>query len=281
MKLLFRYLLVTVAAFLVALNIDSFIYSAGLLPGGFSGIVILLQNVFQKYLNIKIPYSLFYWILNIIPAVMCYKAVGKNFTLLSVWMIIASGLFTDLLPHISVTDEVVLCSVFGGLLQGFAVSITLFAGATSGGTDFISIYTAQKTGKDIWNLIFFMNCIILGIYGFLFGWTYALYSIIFQFANTQVINSLYTRYKKTTLLVITSKPDEIVQCIKEVTNHDATLFNGIGCYSGKEKNMLYTVISTDQEKLLVKSIKDIDNHAFINILQSKDLAGNFFVRKND
>lgn len=281
MKLLFRYLLVTVAAFLVALNIDSFIYSAGLLPGGFSGIVILLQNVFQKYLNIKIPYSLFYWILNIIPAVMCYKAVGKNFTLLSVWMIIASGLFTDLLPHISVTDEVVLCSVFGGLLQGFAVSITLFAGATSGGTDFISIYTAQKTGKDIWNLIFFMNCIILGIYGILFGWTYALYSIIFQFANTQVINSLYKRYKKTTLLVITSKPDEIVQCIKEVTNHDATLFNGIGCYSGKEKNMLYTVISTDQEKLLVKSIKDIDNHAFINILQSKDLAGNFFVRKND
>lgn len=281
MKLLFRYLLVTVAAFLVALNIDSFIYSAGLLPGGFSGIVILLQNVFQKYLNIKIPYSLFYWILNIIPAVMCYKAVGKNFTLLSVWMIIASGLFTDLLPHISVTDEVVLCSVFGGLLQGFAVSITLFAGATSGGTDFISIYTAQKTGKDIWNLIFFMNCIILGIYGILFGWTYALYSIIFQFANTQVINSLYTRYKKTTLLVITSKPDEIVQCIKEVTNHDATLFNGIGCYSGKEKNMLYTVISTDQEKLLVKSIKDIDSHAFINILQSKDLAGNFFVRKND
>ena len=78
MKLLFRYLLVTVAAFLVALNIDSFIYSAGLLPGGFSGIVILLQNVFLKYLNIKIPYSLFYWILNIIPAVMCYKAVGKN-----------------------------------------------------------------------------------------------------------------------------------------------------------------------------------------------------------
>ena len=85
---MFRYLLVTVAAFLVALNIDSFIYSAGLLPGGFSGIVILLQNVFQKYLNIKIPYSLFYWILNIIPAVMCYKAVGKNFTLLSVWLVI-------------------------------------------------------------------------------------------------------------------------------------------------------------------------------------------------
>ncbi len=281
MKLFFRFILVTIAAFLIAVNIDSFIYSAHLLPGGFSGIVLLLQDIFEKYLNITIPYSLFYWLLNIAPAIMCFKFVGKKFTLLSIWMIISSGLFTDLLPHIEVTNDVVLCAVFGGLLQGFAVCLTLFAGATSGGTDFISIYFAQKTGKDIWNIIFFSNCVVLAIYGFLFEWSYALYSIIFQFANTQIINTFYKRYKKTTLLVITQKPEEVVTCIKENTHHDATKFTGVGCHTGLEKTMLYSVVSSDQEKFIVKEIKEIDPEAFINILQSKDINGKFFMRKND
>ena len=53
----------------MALNINTFVYTAGLLPGGFTGITLLIQDVFLKYLNVKIPYSLFYWLLNIIPAV--------------------------------------------------------------------------------------------------------------------------------------------------------------------------------------------------------------------
>ena len=108
-----------------------------------------------------------------------------------------------------------------------------------------------------------------------------MYSIIFQFANTQVINTFYKRYKKTTLLVITQKPEEVVACIKENTHHDATKFTGVGCHTGLEKTMLYSVVSSDQEKFIVREIKEIDPEAFINILQSKDINGKFFMRKND
>lgn len=281
MKIVFRFFIVTLGAFIMALNLDSFIYSAKLLPGGFSGIVLLLQTIFLEFFNIQIPYSLFYWLLNSIPIVICFKVVGKKFTLLSVWMIIATGLFTDFLPHINVTNDILLCSVFGGIVQGISVCLTLLAGATSGGTDFISIYAAQKTGKDIWNIIFIFNCGILAIYGFLFGWNFALYSIIFQFTTTQMINTFYKRYKKTTLLVITENPSEVVNCIKSIANHDATLFTGIGCYSKTEKTMLYTVISSDQEKDILKGIKKIDPKAFINVLQTKEVAGNFFIKQND
>lgn len=281
MKLFLRFLLITFAAFLIALNIKTFIYAAGLLPGGFSGIVILIQDVFLKYLNIKIPYSFLYWGLNIFPALLCFKFVGKKFTILSLWMIIISGIFTDFIPNIMVTDDILLNSVFGGILQGVSICLTLFAGATSGGTDFISIYFAEKKGKDIWNTIFLCNCIVLCIFGLLFGWTRALYSIIFQFVTTQILNTLYKRYQKTTLIIITDKPNEIVTCIREITNHDATLFEGIGCYSGNKKNMLYTVVSSEESKLLVKHIKLIDSDSFINILQSKDIKGKFFIRKND
>jgi uncharacterized membrane-anchored protein YitT (DUF2179 family) len=205
----------------------------------------------------------------------------KKFTILSLWMIIISGIFTDFIPNIMVTNDILLNSVFGGILQGVSICLTLFAGATSGGTDFISIYFAEKKGKDIWNTIFLCNCIVLCVFGLLFGWTRALYSIIFQFVTTQILNTLYKRYQKTTLIIITDKPNEIVTCIREITNHDATLFEGIGCYSGNKKNMLYTVVSSEESKLLVKHIKLIDSDSFINILQSKDIKGKFFMRKND
>ena len=281
MKLFFRFLTVTAGAVLMAVNLNTFVHTAELLPGGFTGITLLLQEIFLKYAGVKIPFVVFYWGLNIIPAAICFKYVGKRFTLLSIWAIIASGFLTDVLPGLSVTNDILLCTVFGGIVNGVAISLCLLAGATSGGTDFISIYVSEKTGRSIWNHIFIMNVVVLGIFGFLFGWSHALYSIIFQFASTQILNTLYKRYQKSTLLIITEKPDELVKTIRETTGHDATLFKGEGCYTGAERNMLYTVISSDAEEKLIRQIKKTDSMAFVNILQTKMLKGNFIMKKQD
>ena len=281
MKIIPRFLLVSLGAILVAINIKTFVHTGGLLPGGFTGITLLLQEVFLKFLGIKIPFTVFYWGLNIIPALICFKYVGKRFTMLSIWMIIASGIFTDLLPDFMMTDDTILCSIFGGLLNGFAISLCLFAGATSGGTDFISIYISEKTGKSIWNHIFVFNIIILAIFGLLFGWERALYSIVFQFATTQLLNTVYKRYQKSTLFIISDHCDMLIGIIREVTGHDATLFTGIGCYKGAERKMLYTVISSDEEYKLVRSIKKADPGAFVNIMQTKMLKGNFIMKRQD
>lgn len=281
MKLFFRFLTVTAGAVLMAVNLNTFVHTAELLPGGFTGITLLLQEIFLKYAVVKIPFVVFYWGLNIIPAAICFKYVGKRFTLLSIWAIIASGFLTDVLPGLSVTNDILLCTVFGGIVNGAAISLCLLAGATSGGTDFISIYVSEKTGRSIWNHIFIMNVVVLAVFGFLFGWNHALYSIIFQFASTQILNTLYKRYQKSTLLIITEKPDELVKTIRETTGHDATLFKGKGCYTGAERNMLYTVISSDAEEKLIRQIKKTDSMAFVNILQTKMLKGNFIMKKQD
>ena len=280
-RLLLRFLLVTAGALLMAVNLNTFVHAAGLLPGGFTGISLLIQEVFLKYLNIHIPFTLFYWGLNIIPALLCFRYVGKRFTLLSVWAIISSGLFTDLLPGLNVTDDVMLCTIFGGIINGIAISMCLLAGATSGGTDFISIYVSEKTGRSIWNHIFIFNVVILATFGLLFGWGRALYSIIFQFASTQILNFLYKRYQKSTILIISDKTEELIHVIREVTGHDATLFTGKGCYQGAERKMLYTVVSSDEEDKLLRSIKKTDPTAFVNILQTKMLKGNFIMKKQD
>ena len=283
MKLFFRFLIVSIAAALMAVNIKTFVHAGGLLPGGFTGITLLLQEIFIKFAGIKIPFTVFYWGLNLIPAIICFKYVGKLFTLLSIWMIILSGILTDLIPDITVimTDDTILCSIFGGLLNGFAITLCLLAGATSGGTDFISIYVSEKTGRSIWNMILIFNVAVLGIFGLLFGWERALYSIVFQFATTQLLNALYKRYQKSTLFIISDHTDELIKVIRDVTGHDATLFTGVGCYKGAERKMLYTVISSDEEFKLVRSIKEADPGAFVNSLQTKMLKGNFIMKKQD
>lgn len=281
MKSIFRFFLVSAAAVIMAININTFVHTGGLLPGGFSGISLLLQDIFKTYLHINLPYSPIYWGLNIIPAAICFKYVGKKFTLFSIWMILLCGLLTDLIPGFYVTDDFILNSIFGGILNGISVCLCLFAGATSGGTDFISIFVSEKTGKSIWNYILIFDCCVLIIFGILFGWTRALYSIIFQFVSTQILNTLYRRYQKYTLLIVTQKPEEVTELIRAKVNHTATILKGEGGFTHSPKTMIYAVISSNEEFKLVQSIKELDPDAFINTIQTKFLRGNFFMKKND
>ena len=106
---------------------------------------------------------------------------------------------------------------------------------------------------------------ILTVAGLLFGWDRALYSIIFQFTSTQVIQMLHQRYKKHTLFIITKEPYQIYEEIFKLTNHTATRFEGTGCYTDEKTSMIYSVVSTEEAKYLVKKVHEIDPKAFVNI----------------
>ncbi|MCR5763406.1 MAG: YitT family protein [Treponema sp.] len=276
-----RVFLIVIASIIFALNINTFVHSADLFPGGFAGVALLIQQAADRYFGIKLPYSILTYSMNIIPVIIGFKFIGKKFTILSCVLIVVSGLVTDFLPYINVTDDKILCAVFGGLLNAAAVCLCLFAESSSGGTDFVAIYISEKTGRSAWNCILAFNCLVLCIAGLLFGWDSALYSIIFQYASTQAINFLYKKYAKTTLLIITSKPDDVYAVIKELTNHDATVFTGKGQYSGMERKLLYSVVSSSESGHLEKAIRLTDPDAFINVLQSKAIIGKFFKRAND
>ena len=61
MKFIPRFLLVSLGAVLMAVNLNTFVHAGGVLPGGFTGITLLIQEVFLKYAGIKIPFTVFYW----------------------------------------------------------------------------------------------------------------------------------------------------------------------------------------------------------------------------
>lgn len=279
-----RVALIVFAAVIYSLNLNSFVRTAGLFPGGFSGITLLVQRLSEKFLGLEIPYTPLYLALNAVPVYISFRFIGKKFTLYSLLMIFLSSVLTDLVPRITgftFTHDRLLCAVFGGIVNGFAVSCCLRADATSGGTDFIAIYFSEKKGADMWNRILMMNVCVLAVAGVLFGWESALYSIIFQFTSTQVLNMLYRRYQKVTMLIITERPDDLYDAVRSLTNHDATKFEGTGCYSRAGKTLLYTVVSADECGALTQEIRRRDPKAFVNILQSKGILGRFFVRMKE
>lgn len=277
----FRIIIVITASLLYAWNLCCFAKAADLLPGGISGVSLLLQHIIKSIFHVTVPYSVFNILLNLFPVYIGFRYIGKKFTLYSILTILLSSIFVDILPDYIFTTDILLISFFGGLINGFAIALCLNVGTTTGGTDFISIYMSQQKGMDAWNYILFGNVIILLIAGAMFGWSIALYSIIYQFCSTQIIQMLYKRYQKETLFIISDKADEIYRLIKDTTNHDATLFHGIGCYEAKEKEMIYSVINTDARRELIPLIHSVDPHAFINVVKTEELAGRFHDIPND
>jgi uncharacterized membrane-anchored protein YitT (DUF2179 family) len=109
----------------------------------------------------------------------------------------------------------------------------------------------------------------------------ALYSIIYQFATTMGLSSLYHGYQQKTLLIITDKPEEVYALINETTHHGATSFKGYGLFGKTERTLLYSVVSAYETAPLITAIQKVDSGAFINVLRTEQLNGRFYTRPRD
>lgn len=271
-----RLAVICLAAVIMAGNIKTFVRAGDLFPGGAAGLTILIQRVFEMFFDITIPYSLVNILLNALPIYIGFRYIGKKFTLYSCVMIVLTGFLTDIMPGYVVTYDTLLISIFGGMINGFAISICLLMNATTGGTDFLAIYFSDKKGVDSFNLVLGLNIVILSIAGFLFGWDKALYSIIFQFASTQVLHVLYKKYQKKTLFIVTNRPKEVCQMISGTTHHGATILDGEGYYEGIERSVVYSVVSSAECKAVIQAVKEVDPKAFINAVRTEELTGRFY-----
>ncbi|MCL2210448.1 MAG: YitT family protein [Treponema sp.] len=282
-----RRLLMTLAgASIMAFNINTFVNAGGLLPGGFTGLALLVQEIFFRFGDITVPFSIILYTLNIAPVIIGFKFIGVKFTLYSILVVFTTGLLTDFMPSMFTsfltTQDILLSAVFGGLLNAVGISLCLHADAASGGTDFIAVFISEKFRKDAWNYILAINFVILAAAGILFGLDRALYSIIFQFATTMALGVLYKNYQQRTLLIVTNNPDEIFKKISETTNHGATLVDCFGSYGGKNtRTLLYSVVTATQIKKLIPEIMKIDPAAFINVIKTEQVNGRFSQRPKD
>lgn len=271
-----RILILCMASLLMAINIKTFVRTADLFPGGATGLTILIQRIGEMYFEVTLPYTIVNLLLNAVSVYIGFRFIGKKFTLYSCLMIVLTSVLTDIIPAYAITYDILLISIFGGIINGAVVSMCLLENATSGGTDFIAIFLSDRKGVDSFNVILGVNVVILSVAGVLFGWDKALYSIIFQYASTQVLHMLYKKYQQATLFIITNKAKEVCANIYEVSKHGATMIESEGSYEGEERKMVYSVVSSAESKKVVEVVRKVDPGAFINVVKTEQLQGKFY-----
>lgn len=276
-----RILVICFSAVIMAVNIKTFVRTGGLYPGGATGLTILIQRIAEIFFGITIPYTIVNLLLNAIPVYIGFRFIGKKFTLYSCLMIVLTSVLTDLIPGYVITYDTLLISIFGGMINGLVISLCLMVEATTGGTDFLAIFFSEKKGMDSFNIVLILNIVILSLAGILFGWDKALYSIIFQYASTQVLHTLYKKYQQVTLFIVTNQPKEVCKAISVVSNHGATILEGEGSYAHCERNVVYSVVSAAENKKVIRAVKAADPSAFVNTVRTQQLSGHFYQKPAD
>ncbi|WP_367941912.1 YitT family protein [Enterocloster citroniae] len=272
------FLCILLGSLIVAVNMNTFVEQGKLVPGGFSGLAKLIQRVGLTFYDVKISFTVLNVLFNAIPAVFAYRLVGRKFTILSCISLLTVSVLVDELPVIPITGDILLISVFGGILNGLGMSLILNHNASGGGTDFIAMSLSVKYKVSTFNYMLLFSAVIILVSGAIFGMDKALYSIIFQFCNTQIINTFYKKYKKKTLLIVTDHPADVSADLLELTNHSSTILKGFGSYTAHKKYMIYTVLSDNDVRKMKKRIREQYPDTFVNVINSSDVMGNFYIQ---
>ena len=266
--------MVVIAALLQSYVIQVFVRPCNMLSAGFTGLSILISDICALY-GINFPISVGILVLNIPVACFCYKHISKRFTLLSCLCFGLNSLFLSTIKFTPFFDDQMLNVLFGGFLNGFATSLALCAGGSAGGTDFIAQLVSNKLNKSIWDYVFAFNCCMLAVFGYLFGWVYAGYSILFQFLSTKTISTFYKRYSQITIEITTQNPKNVYMAFYESCRHGMSIFEGMGAYSGKKMYLCKAVVSTYEVETIIDNVRKVDPNVIVNTYQTLQFYGNY------
>lgn len=279
-KILLKLIVVFISSLLQTYVIQTFMEPANLLSSGFTGVAILIDKIASLYgLNISISFAII--ALNLPVAFICYKHITPRFTFFSLVQVFLTSMLLKICNFSPLFSDVLLNVAFGGFAYGMAVVFALKANASTGGTDFIALFISNKIGKSIWEYVFIFNAIILCIFGAMFGWVYAGYSIIFQFISTKTISSFHHRYERVTLQITTQKGEEIIDEYVKEYRHGISCIDAVGGFSKKKMNILHTVVSSYEVNEITKLIKKIDPRVIINVLKTETFFCGFYQRPLD
>lgn len=277
-----KYILIAILSAAVnSFAVVNFTIPASLYPSGFSGLARLISDLSFDFLKLNLSYSVLYFSFNIIVTAFVFKKIGKKFLIYSFLQVTLVSIFTSVFPTVFKVNDILLLSVFGGIINGLGVGLSLMFNFSTGGTDFISTYFSNKFKKDIWNYTLSANILILISAGFIYDWERALYSIIFQYVSTQVVKTMNKRYTFRTLSIVTKNPDIVSEAILIHCRHGITKFDATGMYSHEPTAMLMIVVNTFQVKLIQDIVLKVDPKAFIMIQHTNAVRGNYYQKPLD
>ena len=281
-KLLILMLVASIYAFFFKIIVEG----RGFLSTGVSGISVIISRLLGRTFGenlISIFYMFLYITLNLPLFFFAYKKISKKFLLCTMIYVLTFSVVVGFIPaewaqvlQFDKLDDLTAAIVIG-ILSGLACSTTLIMGGCAGGIDIISTYLMVKKGRGIgvYNLIF--NAVILSIGLIVSSIPAIIYTLVFAFFSSLVLDRYYNRNKKILLEIVTTKKDEICDYLLTHSHHGCTILKAEGAFTHEEKEVIHTVISWFQLKNMTKAIKAIDENCFIVDVNVYNVNGNFYM----
>jgi uncharacterized membrane-anchored protein YitT (DUF2179 family) len=265
-----------VASTAFSFGINCFLANNNILNGGITGIATILNYLFD------FPIGMGIFVMNVPLLLIALRKLGILFVFRTFWVIAISSVIIDLGAFLPVyKSDLLLSSIFGGVLSGFSLGIIFMRNATTGGVDIIARliklrYPHITLGKSI----FILDAVVIITGGIIYNNLESmLYAAVTVFVSAQVLDYIiYGISRGATIMIISEKNDEIRQLLINDLNRGVTIFKGHGGYSGEEKNILLCACYDNQTQKLIKKIKSADENAFFIVTQSKQIVGEGFMR---
>ena len=268
-QILWNLALITTGSMICAIAVNGILIPHGFLSGGFIGITLIIH-----YLSPVFPVSVLYFLLNIPVYGLGWMYIGKRFF---VYSVAGMTIFSIAVAWIHLTIPVhdkILAAILAGLISGAGGGIILRSLGSAGGMDILSIILFKRFSVRLGASILVLNGLILAFASYLFSVEDALYTLIFLFVSTQVLNVvLYGLSQRKAVYIISQHWESIYRQIMDKVQRGVTIIGGRGGYTGREIQMLFTVISYQELGRLKKLISEIDTQAFVVVTDTLETMG--------
>lgn len=241
-------------------------------PGGFTGISQLVNHLTGW------PIGSIALALNVPLFLISAKMLGLRFGLRSLIATIGFSLLIDYLPVPAVTSDVILASVFGGVVGGVGFGLLMRGQATTGGTDMLArvlhnFFPSLKIGT----VLFAVDAAVIIASAFVFDTTAAMYALVSGFLMTKVLDKVLDGVNAAkAYVVISNYADQISARIMEEMDRGITELKGQGAYSGTDKKVLLCVINRTETTRLLDIVASEDDQAFVIAADVSEVLGEGF-----
>ncbi len=275
-KIIRNFILVLTGSAVMGLGYALFLIPYHLVPGGVSGISIILNYLF------KMPVGLLIIALNVPVFLLSYRFLGKKYLLTTIVGMTVSSLFIDLFNEIvrlpKGTENPLLAAIYGGLMLGLGLGLVFRGEASTGGSDVIGLILNKYTGLTVGISIMLTDFIIISASGLVFRNLEApLYGYIVLFVSSKVIDLVLEGWSFSKLVFITSaRADQIADFIINQLDRSGSALKSRSLYLNREGEIIITVIHRKQLAELKAFIKKTDPQAFVVINDTYEVLGKGF-----
>jgi len=273
--------IIVLGAVVAAFGYSLFQVPFNLAAGGISGIGIII-NHFTGW-----PVGTLYLVINIPLLALGYFYLGRwqflIYTMLAVLIFsVAADLFIAFLPVVlarpSITADMLLSAIYGGLVSGIGVGIIYRAGGTVGGTGIVGRIIQQKTGIPLSQVYLYTDGIIILAAGFVFGWEIALHALLTLFLNGLASDFVLEGPSTVrTVMIVTDRPDELTQALMTGLNRGVSRWQVTGGYTSQTHSIILCIIYRPQVIEMKKIVASVDPAAFVVIGNAHQALGSGFL----